>query len=578
MTSAKGNRRIIIGSGGLAREAWESTDMEALDVLCPSDWKRMFGGAPSIANVLSEHMFEHLTEWQCFFAFLLIRRHLTANGRLRIAVPDGYRRDPAYVAETHPPKDGHKTLFNKDSLTHLLRLAGYRTEALEYFTAEGEFVQKPWSPDDGYIARSKPFDAQEAFALGDLRYTSLIVDAFPEEARAGEPLAGRGPEPPGDRVFVVIPVFNRRLTTLICLEQLRLQTYRPMTVIVADGGSTDGTREEIASRFPQTVVLTPEKGEWWWGHAVAAGIDHAMKNRTGPGDMALILNDDTVFPFDFVETLARVSRRENAAVKPVACSSRAPDAVILAGEYLVWRGRNIFRHTSALREGAVFQDDADTASGYGCLVPLAMVERAGNVDAAAFPHYLADYEFFHRIKKSGFRLGVTLETKTLVQPNEKPRTEGLTKHYSIRSQDNFFIMRRFIKRHAPPEKKGHILRRFYLSSMKEVVISLLGMVGLGSAAGKILDLAFSSNPIPAGIFEMEGLDMDTLVSRGVIEPIPSAEGFVRLNNNIKWPDGLEGKLEKISGQARGPLFKLRFLPLYLKKRYRFRQLEKTKGQ
>ncbi len=48
---------------------------------------------------------------------------------------------------------------------------------------------------------------------------------------------------PSGTVYVVIPVFNRLHFTRACLGALQRQTYPNVTVIVADGGSTDGTPE-----------------------------------------------------------------------------------------------------------------------------------------------------------------------------------------------------------------------------------------------------------------------------------------------------------------------------------------------
>jgi len=47
------------------------------------------------------------------------------------------------------------------------------------------------------------------------------------------------------RVFAIIPVFNRLPFTLACIEHLRSQTYRPLEIIVVDGGSTDDFPENL---------------------------------------------------------------------------------------------------------------------------------------------------------------------------------------------------------------------------------------------------------------------------------------------------------------------------------------------
>jgi predicted SAM-dependent methyltransferase len=92
-------------------------------------------------------------------------------------VPDGYRRDPKYVREVSPPNDGHKVLYNIDTLTLLLQSAGFITTPLEYFDAQEQFHAVPWDQNEGMIHRSVRFDAQQEFQRDGLFYTSLIVDA-----------------------------------------------------------------------------------------------------------------------------------------------------------------------------------------------------------------------------------------------------------------------------------------------------------------------------------------------------------------------------------------------------------------
>ena len=80
---------------------------------------------------MAEHVLEHLSESECILALQQCRLYLRHGGLLRLAVPDGYRRDSAYMAEVTPPKDGHKMLFTVDSLVSMLESAGFRAVPLE---------------------------------------------------------------------------------------------------------------------------------------------------------------------------------------------------------------------------------------------------------------------------------------------------------------------------------------------------------------------------------------------------------------------------------------------------------------
>ena len=168
--------KVVLGAGPTHFPGWFPTDKEILDVTLPADWRALFK-PESIDTLLSEHMLEHLSAADARTALAECYRYLKSGGLLRIAVPDGYRRDPDYVKEASPPNDGHQVLYNVDSLTTLLQSVGFATTALEYFDSEEQFHAVPWDENEGLIRRSARFDTQKSFQRGDLFYTSVIIDA-----------------------------------------------------------------------------------------------------------------------------------------------------------------------------------------------------------------------------------------------------------------------------------------------------------------------------------------------------------------------------------------------------------------
>lgn len=168
--------KVILGAGPTRFPGWLQTDKEILDVTSPSDWSALFEPG-SIDSLLSEHMLEHLSEQEGRIALGECYRYLKPGGLFRIAVPDGYRRDPAYVASASSLNDGHQVLYNVDTLTAALQSVGFTTTPLEYFDAHDHFHAAPWDEKDGLIQRSARFDKQQSFQRGDLFYTSVIIDA-----------------------------------------------------------------------------------------------------------------------------------------------------------------------------------------------------------------------------------------------------------------------------------------------------------------------------------------------------------------------------------------------------------------
>jgi len=267
-------------------------------------------------------------------------------------------------------------------------------------------------------------------------------------------------------VFAIIPVFNRLHFTRECIQHLKAQTYRPIKIVVADGGSTDKTVESIRAEHPDVEVLT-SKMELWWAGSMAMGIEYALEESLGAEDCVLMINNDTQIPPGYVEKLMLAVKTYDAAVGALVVDSRDATRVLDAGEYIDWATYS-FPVKSSIDVGECFCDDVDVLPGRGSMVPLRMIRAAGNVDAKMFPHYLADYEFFYRLKQKGCRLGVCYETSILAHIEETGivPTTGKSGFRSIwhetfsrRSMSNVVDHWRFVGRHAPQQFRAAIRRR-----------------------------------------------------------------------------------------------------------------------
>lgn len=172
--------KVVIGSGDIPFEGWLLTDVPVLDVLNLSHWRAIFPES-TIDRMLAEHVFEHLTEAQ-FVTFLNnVRPYLAPQGRIRIAVPDGFNPSETYVQNVSPGgagvgADDHKVLYTYQTMTAILNACGYMHELLEYFDENGQFHHVLWDKSDGMIRRSIKHDPRNQD--GELNYTSLIVDVF----------------------------------------------------------------------------------------------------------------------------------------------------------------------------------------------------------------------------------------------------------------------------------------------------------------------------------------------------------------------------------------------------------------
>lgn len=323
-------------------------------------------------------------------------------------------------------------------------------------------------------------------------------------------------------VFAVIPVFNRLEHTRACLDDLFAQSYRPLHIIVVDGGSTDGTVEQIQKDYPQVDLLRGNK-ELWWGEGMELGIERCLARSRRQDDCVLMMNNDSRIDADYVATLVRVSREHHAAVSGVVVASHDTSRILDAGEFIDW-GTYSFPVKTKLESGETYVDGVDLLSGRGTLIPLSMIRQAGNVNGKRFPHYIADCEFFARLKRAGCKLGVSCETALRSREDltglSSQRQGVLTLRqawsalFSKRSMDNVRNHWRFIHDSAPAELRGQLKWKL----IRRSTYVLMGRTVLGHAVLPLVWFVSGSYYVTRADCVACGCDPDALLSRGLMKP------------------------------------------------------------
>lgn len=261
------------------------------------------------------------------------------------------------------------------------------------------------------------------------------------------------------------------------------------------------------------------------------GVEYCLGQSRRDDDMLLMMNNDTLIERDYVATLVRVSRERNAAVGGLIVDSRDPSRILDAGECVDWETYS-FPVKTTIGPCETFFEGVDLLSGRGTLVPLSMVRRAGNVNAARFPHYISDCEFFSRLKRHGFRLGVTYEAAIRSHVDET----GLSTHasesltlcqawkalFSARSMDNVRNHWRFIEDCAPPRLRGRLKRQLIRRSVY-LVVSRTKTRHVGFP---LLWFLTGSYYVTKKDCAACGCDAEALVAAGIIKPWVRADWYV----------------------------------------------------
>jgi GT2 family glycosyltransferase len=203
----------------------------------------------------------------------------------------------------------------------------------------------------------------------------------------------------GQRVEVLIPSRDRAGSLARALESLREQTL-PAAVCVVDNGSTDGTPDMLAARFPEVRVLQLEENLGF-----GAAINRAA--RTSDAELIVLVNNDAVADSRFIERLVAAHDRSGAEMVAGCMLSREGSVESL--------GIEVDRSLSAYDIGYGLPDPAAYAgapalgpSGGAALYVREAFENAGGFDERFFA-YLEDAELALRMRIAAMRCEMAID-------------------------------------------------------------------------------------------------------------------------------------------------------------------------
>lgn len=205
-------------------------------------------------------------------------------------------------------------------------------------------------------------------------------------------------------VGVVILNWNGGEETARCLESLSRSDYPHWRAIVIDNGSTDGSVDEIAQRFPEVDLIRNPRN---FGFAEAS--NQGAKRALERGDAyVLFLNSDTTVDPAMVSRLVAAAAEHNglAAVSPLMLQGVTKRIWFGVGRVDLWKGvfsnpMHNFAPAEALTNSLV--QEMEFASGCCVLVPRGILRTVGGFDPRFFA-YCEDIDWSIRCRRAGFQL------------------------------------------------------------------------------------------------------------------------------------------------------------------------------
>ena len=202
---------------------------------------------------------------------------------------------------------------------------------------------------------------------------------------------------PGE-TSVVIPNWNGMRWLDGVLSSLEGQTVRPLETIVVDNGSTDGSLEHLARRWPGVVV-----DSWADNRGFAAAANSGFAKARG--EFVAMVNSDVELSPDWIE------RTRAALLEAPDAGSVATKMVDLADPRVLYDTGDFLRRDGAAEQRGRFRTDEgrfDTpgevwsACAGAALYRVSAVAEVGGFDERLFI-YLEDVELGLRLRQAGWR-------------------------------------------------------------------------------------------------------------------------------------------------------------------------------
>jgi GT2 family glycosyltransferase len=234
------------------------------------------------------------------------------------------------------------------------------------------------------------------------------------------------------RIEIVIPVFNRRETTLQCLKSLSRINRENLDVhiIVVDDASTDGTKSAVEENFPDVEVVSGN-GNLWYSGGINLGIETALKYSP---KYVLTINDDEVYDSEFLQVMVDTAEKNpRSVVGSLLLLWDTPHKVFqTAAIWDVWKGGWFHWQNQTVWTMPKNPFEVEIIVGNCVLYPTAAIKECGLMDLKHHPHF-GDAEYTPRMRKKGWKLLIEPRARVFCQPNDiptSPRKMTLSKMFN----------------------------------------------------------------------------------------------------------------------------------------------------
>ncbi|MBN1140004.1 MAG: glycosyltransferase family 2 protein, partial [Anaerolineae bacterium] len=183
-----------------------------------------------------------------------------------------------------------------------------------------------------------------------------------------------------------------------CLEALLAQEHPAVEIMVVDNGSTDGTADIVAERFPQARLIRNHRNLGF-----SAGNNVGLKAASG--ELLVLLNVDTQVHAGWLAALADAFNDPSIGI--AGCKLLYPDGSIQHAGGFMYGSRGDAEHLGrfAPDDGRFdMQADVEYVTGAALAIRRSALDQIGLLDEGFSPIYYEDTDLCFRAREAGWRV------------------------------------------------------------------------------------------------------------------------------------------------------------------------------
>lgn len=200
------------------------------------------------------------------------------------------------------------------------------------------------------------------------------------------------------KILAIFTCFNRKDKTEYCIKSLISSNPNcEFTFIVADDGSTDGTRELLKNmKKIYDIHLLRGDGNLYYSGGMRLGMQYVLENMDQSYDYMLMMNDDVEFYDKCIEKMIKQSVEQGEAVVVGAMQNNRGQLSYGAIKYL----KGIKYETLDINQ---WSKPADTFNANCVLIPYSAFIEVGAIDSH-YIHSLGDFDYGLSLKNKGWNI------------------------------------------------------------------------------------------------------------------------------------------------------------------------------